>query len=323
MKRKNKYYYNPDNLSFERIERDFRYWMRKSGLYLFIGIIFGIFFLVIFNVYFPSFRERKLQDEKDVLEVYLKSLDKQVAGMKLVLDDLMQRDDNLYRGILGGSPLPTATRKNQPYNKIYYDSIKQATNSQLLSDLVYKIDVLEKAMYTQIKSYEEIINLAKHRQRWLQHVPAIQPILNKDLNRIASGFGVRIHPIYHVQIMHTGMDFSAPLGTDVYATGDGQVSFIGWKQGYGNTIVINHDYGYETYYAHLYKFNVRKGQNVKRGDIIAFVGSTGLSAGYHLHYEVRINGHPVNPRNYFYLDLSPEEYDKMIQLTNNFGNTMD
>ena len=157
----------------------------------------------------------------------------------------------------------------------------------------------------------------------MENIPAIQPVLNKDLKRVASGFGVRIDPVYHVRKFHQGMDFTAPTGTDIYATGNAKVVFSGWKQGYGNTVILDHGFGYQTLYAHLFKSLVREGQRVRRYDVIALVGNTGKSTGPHLHYEVRLHGKPVDPRNYYFYDLSPEEYDKMIQLSNNFGQMLD
>ena len=157
----------------------------------------------------------------------------------------------------------------------------------------------------------------------LQCVPAIQPILNKDLTRTASGFGWRIDPIYRTRRFHAGMDFSAPTGTEIYATGNGTIRKSGWQQGYGNTVEVNHGFGYVTRYAHMQKTNVRVGQKVKRGDVIGFVGNTGKSTGPHLHYEVHYRGKVMNPQNYYFLDLSPEEYDKMVQLSNNAGQMFD
>ena len=197
------------------------------------------------------------------------------------------------------------------------------TNSQLASDLTMKIDLLAKETYIQAKSYDELLELAKTQEVRMENLPAIQPVLNKDLKRTASGYGMRIDPVYHVRRFHAGMDFSAPVGTDVFATGNAKVIFTGWKQGYGNTVELDHGFGYTTLYAHLYKIIVRKGQNVKRGDVIALVGNTGKSTGPHLHYEVRYQDKPVDPRNFYFYDLTPEQYDQMIQLSNNFGHMLD
>ena len=157
----------------------------------------------------------------------------------------------------------------------------------------------------------------------MDNIPAIQPILNKDLKHVASGWGFRVHPIYHTRKFHYGMDFSAKTGTDVFATGNAKVVYSGWRQGYGNMVMLDHGYGYQTLYAHLFKSLVRVGQLVQRGDIIGLVGNTGASVGPHLHYEVHRDGRPVDPRNYYFNDLNPEEYDKMVQMSNNFGQTFD
>ena len=204
-----------------------------------------------------------------------------------------------------------------------YEELARMTNSQLTADLALKVDLLEKGLYVQAKSYEDLVEMAKTQEVRMENIPAIQPVMNKDLTRVASGYGVRIDPVYHVRRMHTGMDFTAPTGTDVYATGNGSVSFVGWKQGYGNTVIVNHGFGYSTLYAHLYKSLVRVGQKVKRGDVIALVGNTGKSTGPHLHYEVRLQDKPIDPRNFYFYDLSPEDYDRMIQLSNNFGEMLD
>ena len=186
-----------------------------------------------------------------------------------------------------------------------------------------KIDLLAKETYIQAKSYDELLELAKTQEVRMENLPAIQPVLNKDLKRTASGYGMRIDPVYHVRRFHAGMDFSAPVGTDVFATGNAKVVFTGWKQGYGNTVELDHGFGYTTLYAHLYKVLVHNGQNVKRGDVIALVGNTGKSTGPHLHYEVRYQDKPVDPRNFYFYDLTPEQYDQMIQLSNNFGHMLD
>ena len=261
--------------------------------------------------------------EKQSLEAQYELLSKRCESMQLVLSDLQQRDDNLYRVILGADPIPMSSRKGINLNADYYDNISRLANTQLAADLTRKVDLLEKQTYVQAKSYEEIIELAKTREIRMENIPAIQPVLNKDLTRVASGYGVRIDPVYHVPKFHAGMDFTAPTGTEVYATGNGKVKFVGWRQGYGNTIVIDHGFGYETLYAHLFQSLVREGQTVKRSDIIALVGNTGKSTGPHLHYEVHFQGHHIDPRNYYFYDLDPEQYDRMVQLSNNYGDMMD
>ena len=319
MTTKKKYKINPDTLVLEQVEHGLRYWLRQTGIYIFGGIVLGVIFLYLFLVFFPSPREKQLLREKEALEAHMTHLHQQVDQMQIVMTDLQQRDDNLYRVLFGAEPIPMSIRQGTQRKIAYYEELASMTNSQLSADLALKVDVLEKEMYVQAKSYDDILEMAKNQEIRMENIPAIQPVMNKDLKRVASGYGMRIDPVYHVRKFHQGMDFTAPTGTEVFATGNAKVKFKGWKQGYGNTVILDHGFGYETLYAHLYKSLVRKGQKVRRSDIIALVGNSGKSTGPHLHYEVRLNGKPVDPRNYYFYDLSPEEYDQMIQLSNNFG----
>ena len=320
---KKKYKINPETLAMEQVEHGLGYWLRQTGIYILAGIVLGVLFLFLFLTFFPSPREKPLQREKEALQSQLEVLNRQVDQMQIVMADLQQRDDNLYRVLFGAEPIPLSIRQGTQRKISYYEQIAQMTNNQLSADLAMKVDVLEKEIYVQAKSYDEVLEMAKNQEVRMENIPAIQPVMNKDLKRVASGYGMRIDPVYHVRKFHQGMDFTAPTGTEVFATGNAKVSFVGWKQGYGNTVILDHGFGYQTLYAHLYKALVRKGQKVRRSDIIALVGNTGKSTGPHLHYEVRLNGRPVDPRNYYFYDLSPEEYDQMIQLSNNFGQMLD
>ena len=320
---KKKYKINPETLAMEQVEHGFRYWVRQTGIYILAGIVIGVFFLYLFLTFFPSPREKQLLREKASLESQLEVLNNQVDQMQVVMTDLQQRDDNLYRVLFGAEPILLSVRQGAQRKIDYYDHLAQMTNSELAADLSLKVDLLEKEIYVQAKSYDEVAQMAKEQEIRMENIPAIQPVMNKDLKRVASGYGMRIDPVYHVRKFHQGMDFTAPTGTEVFATGNAKVDFAGWKQGYGNTVILDHGYGYKTLYAHLYKILVRKGQKVRRSDIIALVGNTGKSTGPHLHYEVRLNNKPVDPRNYYFYDLSPEEYDQMIQLSNNFGQMLD
>lgn len=320
---KKKYKINPETLAMEQVEHGFRYWVRQTGIYILAGIVIGILFLYLFLTFFPSPREKQLLREKASMESQLEVLNSQVDQMQVVMTDLQQRDDNLYRVLFGAEPIPLSVRQGAQRKIDYYEQLAQMTNSELAADLSLKVDLLEKEIYVQAKSYDEVAQMAKEQEIRMENIPAIQPVMNKDLKRVASGYGMRIDPVYHVRKFHQGMDFTAPTGTEVFATGNAKVDFAGWKQGYGNTVILDHGYGYKTLYAHLYKILVRKGQKVRRSDIIALVGNTGKSTGPHLHYEVRLNNKPVDPRNYYFYDLSPEEYDQMIQLSNNFGQMLD
>jgi murein DD-endopeptidase MepM/ murein hydrolase activator NlpD len=321
--RRRHYRINPETLQLEHIEHGFRYWLRRSGGYILGGICIGILFFYVFLYFFPSPREAALIQYNKNLTAQLELMNKQVDQMQVVMSDMAQRDDNLYRAILGAEPIPLSTRLGATQQVSYYDSIARMTNVQLASEVQRKVDILEKEMYVQARSYEEIVELAKNQEVRMENIPAIQPVLNKDLKRMASGYGWRVDPVYHIRRFHEGMDFSAPIGTEIFATGNSTVIFAGWKQGYGQTVDLDHGFGYSTRYAHCSKLLVRPGQKVKRGDVIALVGNTGKSVGPHLHYEVYYQGRPVDPRNFYFYDLSPEDYDKMVQLSSNMGNMLD
>ena len=318
-----KYRINPETLQLERIEHGFRYWFRRTGAYIIGGICLGVIFFYTFLYFFPSPREASLMQYNRNLSAQLEVMGAQVDKMQLIMSDLSQRDDNLYRAMLGAEPIPLSARMGATQQISYYDSLARMTNTQLAADIQRKVDILEKEMYVQARSYEEILELAKNQELRMENIPAIQPVLNKDLKRMASGYGWRVDPVYHIRRFHEGMDFSAPVGTDIFATGNGLVTYSGWRQGYGETVEIDHGFGYATRYAHCSKRIARVGQKVKRGDVIALVGNTGKSTGPHLHYEVHHNGRPIDPRNYYFYDLSPEDYDRMVQLSSNMGNMMD
>ncbi len=321
--RRKHYRINSETLQLERIEHGFRYWLRRSGGYILGGICIGILFFYVFLYFFPSPREASLMQYNKNLIAQLDLMNKQVDQLQIVMSDMAQRDDNLYRAILGAEPIPLSTRLGATQQVSYYDSIARMTNVQLAAEVQRKVDILEKEMYVQARSYEEVVELAKNQEVRMENIPAIQPVLNKDLKRMASGYGWRVDPVYHIRRFHEGMDFSAPIGTEIFATGNSTVIFAGWKQGYGQTVDLDHGFGYTTRYAHCSKLLVRPGQKVKRGDVIALVGNTGKSVGPHLHYEVHYQGRPIDPRNFYFYDLSPEDYDKMVQLSSNMGNMLD
>ena len=321
--KKTKYLFNSSTLSWEKEESSWSDLVRKITWPFVIGLLVAISAFLVFALFVPSPKEKQLQAKYDATLTQYELLSKQVDGMQEVMNDLEQRDANLYRALLQAEPIPTASRLRGSMDANYYDSLATHTGSQLIADVTSKVDQLEKSLYVQAKSYDEILLLAKESEIKMENIPAIQPVLNKDLTRVASGYGWRVDPVYHTRRFHEGMDFTAPTGTDVYATGNGTVSFSGWRQGFGNCVIIDHGFNYESLYAHLVKSLVRPGQQVKRGDIIALVGCTGKSTGPHLHYEVHFKGLPVDPRNFYFMDLSPEDYDRMVQLANNAGNMLD
>lgn len=322
MTKKAKFHFNPETLSFERVETSARNILKKIFIHLFSSAFIGFLFFIGFSFFIDSPEEKQLKKDLKTMKIQYRLLDKKIDRLSKVSKDLQQRDNNLYRVIFQAEPLPDYTSGNYQNNELI-NELSDKSSHKILNETSQKVEALSKQIYSQIKSYDEIVELLKTNETKLQNIPAIQPILNKDLTRIASGFGYRIDPIYHTRKMHTGMDFTAPIGTDIYATGNGTVTFAGWKQGYGNTIIIDHGFGYETLYAHLKNIKVRERQKINRTDIIGTVGNTGKSTGPHLHYEVFFKGQHVDPLNYYFLDLSPEEYDKMIQLAQNAGQVLD
>lgn len=323
MAKKIKFHFNPETLNYEPIIHTFAHKLKQIGLHLFSGISLGALFFFIFVTIFDSPEEKQLGLEKSRIQSQYKVLERQLDEVQEVLTDMQERDDNLYRVILQAEPISLEVRRAISANSDYYDQLLRMTNSEIVVTTTKKLNELRKQLYIQSKSYDDLIVLSKNKETMLEHIPAIQPVLNKDLKRMASGYGWRIDPIYRSRRFHAGMDFTAPTGTDIYATGNGTIKYAGWKQGYGNTVEINHGFGYMTLYGHMHKINVKTGQKVKRGDVIGLVGNTGKSTGPHLHYEVHFKGQVMNPANYYFLDLSPEEYDRMVQMSNNSGMMMD
>jgi murein DD-endopeptidase MepM/ murein hydrolase activator NlpD len=320
-----KYYYDPKTLSYRKIEKDWkkrvREWLLLSvGIALFAGLSY-----LVLNNYIDSPKELRLKRELDQMKFQFELLNKRMNQVDLVLRDLQNRDDNIYRVIFEADPIPLSVRQAGFGGANRYKELEGYENATLLKESAQRLDILTKKLYVQSKSFDEVIKMAGEKEDLIASIPAIQPIANQDLSRIASGFGFRIHPIYKVPKMHTGIDFSAPTGTPIYATGNGTVINDQnlRNSGYGNYVMLDHGFGYQTLYAHVSRTNVRVGQKVKRGDVIAFVGSTGQSTAPHLHYEVIKNGVKVNPINFFFNDLSPEEYDRLIEMASNINQSFD
>lgn len=321
--RKTYYLYNPNTLNYERV-----YPSNKDRLFtvlrhLSTGIAFGVatFFVMMHLVDSPM--ESQLRKENRLLQTQYEVLSLRLNNALDVLDDIQQRDENLYRAIFQAESIPESVRKAGFGGTNRYEHLMSLSNPELVVSTTQKMDMLRKQLYIQSNSLEELISLGKNQEERSKCIPAIQPISNKDLRRTASGYGVRIDPIYRTPRFHSGMDFSAKVGTEIYATGNGVVTFAAWKQGYGNCLIIDHGYGYQTLYGHMSKFKKRVGQKVTRGEVIGEVGNTGKSTGPHLHYEVIVRGKHDNPSKYYYMDLSPEEYDRMIQIAENHGQVMD
>lgn len=322
MARKVYYKYNPNTLTYERVYPSFGARVFAIFRYLFLGILIGGLFFYAFYYFIESPREKKLRQEYEQMATQYRILEHRLDEALEVMNDVQQRDDNLYRIIMQAEPIDVAAR-NAGVNDSHYNELQNLSDADLIISSTKKLDLLRRQLYVQSNSFNEIMELVKKNDDRISCLPAIQPISNKDLKRTASGYGWRMDPIYHTRKFHAGMDFAANTGTPVYATANGKVIFAGRKQGYGNTVIIDHGYNYRTLYAHLHKISTKRGKEVIRGEVIAEVGSTGKSTGPHLHYEVIYNGRHQNPINYYFFDLTPEDYDMMIQLAENNGLVMD
>ena len=319
-----KYYYDTKTLSYKRIELSVANKIKKILYFFFGSALTGFFMVVIFLQFFDSPKEKIWNREIQQLSIQYKIIQNKLEKAEIVLDDLQKRDDNIYRLIFEADPIPKSIRKAGYGGVNRYQDLTGFNNSELVISTSKKIDQVTKQLYIQSKSFDEIIDLAKNKTTMLASIPAIQPVSNKDLSRMASGFGNRIHPIYKTKKFHAGMDFSAKTGTPIYATGDGEISKVKRsRKGYGNHVVINHGFGYKTLYAHMSKYIVKKRQKVKRGDIIGYVGNTGTSVAPHLHYEVHKDGKKINPVNFYYNDLTPEQFEKMLLISSQSNQSFD
>jgi murein DD-endopeptidase MepM/ murein hydrolase activator NlpD len=286
--------------------------------------VFAFLVIVVFATFFDSPKEKQLKREIAQLELQYKLLRNRMSRVDQVLAELQEKDDDIYRVIFEAEPIPNSVRNAGFGGVNRYRELEQLANSDIVIGTTKRLDELTKQLVVQSRSFDEVIALAENKEEMLASIPAIQPVANEKLKRVASGFNYRIHPIYKVRHFHTGIDFTAPRGTEVYATGDGKVhDVIMKKRGYGYHVIINHGYGYKTLYAHMSKFKVRKGEKIKRGDVIGYVGSTGTSTAPHLHYEVIKNGEKINPMNFFFNDLTPAEYEKVLELSSQSNQSFD
>jgi murein DD-endopeptidase MepM/ murein hydrolase activator NlpD len=312
-----KYYYDTETCRYERIKKGKWDVFLNSLGFLSVSLVLAVTIVMVSNLYFDSPKEAGLKKENEELRLYYDMMEKDVSRLNEMLAALQDRDDNIYRIIFEAEPIPSTIRQagvggTERYKELLEKGLRR--EDLILSNL-QKIDQLKKQMYIQTKSYDDIIRMANDKEQMWASIPAIQPISNQELKRMASGFGMRMHPIYKVRKLHAGCDFSAPRGTPIYATGDGEVRLVRSQySGYGKEIEIDHGYGYITKYAHLDKFNVKKGQKVKRGEVIGYVGNTGSSTAPHLHYEVIKDRKKVNPMNFFFQDLNADEYEKLLEL---------
>ncbi len=319
---KNRYRFNNKTLEFEKVEFTIKDHFFKLLSHLLLGLA-AVIIVIAFNLV-ETPREKIQQREIQYLRHNYEILNDRIEHIFVVAEDLQDRDDNIYRVIFESEPIPSSMRRAGFGGTDRYARLSGYKHTDIVIEATRKMDIISGQLYVQSKSFDEVFDMAKNKEKLLAALPAIQPVSNRDPRRIASYYGYRTDPFYKIKKFHEGLDFSAPIGTEIYATGDGTVTRIErLRGGYGNYILIDHGFSYQTLYAHLSKFNVKRGQKVKRGQVIGYVGNTGKSTAPHLHYEVRRNGRPVNPVHYFYNDITPEEYDQLIELSARPGQSMD
>lgn len=319
-----RYKYNTKTLSYEKAVTPIRTRIFRIISFLGTASVIGVISVIIAFKYFDSPKEKQLRRDLEKMKTQYDLLNKRMDNLALVLDDLEDRDDNIYRSIFETDSIPNDIRRSGFGGADRYLDLQGYEGSDLMVLTTQRVDQLAKQMYIQSKSYDEVIKLAENKEKLLSSIPSIMPISVKDLKGTPSGFGYRTHPIYKIVKMHTGMDFNAVIGTPIYATGDGVVERADAEaSGYGNHVVINHGFGYETLYGHMSEILVKPGQEVKRGEVIGKVGNTGTSSGPHVHYEVIRNGNKINPVSYYFLDLTPLEYQEIIKQSNQSNQSFD
>ena len=318
-----KYYYDADTLSYRKIDVKKSDYYKKTVFGILAVLLTAFIGFIIFSQFIMSPNERAINRENENLQLNLDLLSKRIVESSAVLNQLQERDNNIYRMYFEANPIPNEQRKAGFGGVNRYKSLEGYDNSKMIKQLTKDIDILSKQLVIQSKSLDEIVILAKEKEKMLAAIPAILPVKLVDLTRMASGYKWRMHPILKIRKFHKGMDFTAPTGTPIYASGNGKVIRSSRSATYGRVVYINHGYGYTTIYAHMSKIKAKRGQNVKRGDLIGYVGNTGRSVSAHLHYEVRKNGKALNPINFYYGDLTPEEFAAMQKASEEEGQSYD
>lgn len=311
-----KYIFNHRTLSYEKYRISWKKRLLQGFSYLISTMVFALVIVLTAYNFFGSPKERMQAREIEYLNLQYEILHERLDKLNVLLADMQERDDNIYRVIFEADPIPTSVRQAGYGGVDRYDKLKGYQKSDMVIEAAEKLDRIASQLYVQSKSFDEVFDMARNKAEMLAAIPAIKPLRDYEIHRISSYFGMRMDPFYKVQKFHRGIDFSAANGTPIYATGDGSVVRLERsRRGYGNILTIDHGFGYVTRYAHLKEFKVRRGEKVKRGQLIATVGNTGKSTAPHLHYEVHKNGRPVNPIHFFFNDLTPEEYETILELS--------
>lgn len=319
-----RYQYNTKSLKIEKVQVSMKERLKRLAGSMAFGLVFGVLVIVLAYNFMSSPREKVLQNEVEQYKLQYKIMNDRLEKVQKVLTDVQDRDDNIYRVIFEAEPIPSEVRKAGFGGVDRYEHLEGLANSAIVVNTAKRLDQITSQLVVQSKSYDEVFKLAKNKEKLVASIPAIQPVDFHDLRRIGSLFGYRTDPFYKVMKFHEGIDFTAPIGTPIYATGDGVVELAEYNSGgYGNEIMINHGFTYETRYAHLSKMKVKVGQKVKRGEIIGLMGNTGKSTAPHCHYEVHKAGVPMNPIYFFFNDITPTEYAAMLELSSKPSQTLD
>ncbi|MFZ4056768.1 MAG: M23 family metallopeptidase, partial [Ferruginibacter sp.] len=309
-----KYFYNTHTLRYEKVEIPLRVKLLRVFGFLSGLLVSSVVVIWLYTKFIPHPTDKEIQIKYELLKDNFATLNDKVKSLQDEMASLEKRDNEVYRSIFEANPVPDSARALLTEKQKEIKKVSVMSDDELSKDIALRLNNISARIQYQMGSYEQIEKLINNKEEKLACIPAIQPVANKDLTRVASGYGMRIHPIYGIPKMHNGLDFTASQGTPIYATGDGIVTNADFGNGFGNHVVINHGYGYETYYAHMVRIKARNGQRVKRGEVIGWVGSTGASTGPHCHYEVHINGNAVDPVYFFYNDLNAEQYDRLLKL---------
>lgn len=313
--KKVKYYYNTHTLRYEKLSTPLRVRLLQVFGYIAASIVTGILIFAITFRYVDSPKEKLMRQQNDDLKQNYRVLNERLKQLELQMAEIANRDNNVYRSIFESLPIPDSARVKEMEKKKEVSLVQSMGENELIISMTSQLNNLSLRMAYQLKSFDAIANMVKNKEQLLAAIPSIQPVSNRNLSRVASGFGYRIDPIYKDRRLHAGLDFTAPMGTPIYATADGVIKDAGFNTGgYGNRVLINHGFGYETMYAHLVKIKARVGQKIKRGEVIGYVGNSGKSTGPHCHYEVHRYGTPVDPIYYFYNDLTPAQFDRILKL---------
>ena len=313
--KKIKYYYNTHTLRYEKLETPLRVKLIRIFGFIAAALVTAMIITFFAFRFIGSPNEKLLRSENERMKDRYKELSKEVKDIQLQMAELEKRDNDVYRSIFEANPIPDSARAKELEKELQIAKVEGMEESDLVNSIISTLNNLSSRVRAQQTSFKEVTDLVKNKEKLLAATPAIQPLSNKDLKRIASGFGYRIDPVYKTAKLHPGLDFTAPAGTPIYATADGIIEFAGNRgDGYGNVVIINHGFGYKTLYGHMYRIKIRSSQRVIRGEVIGWVGSTGKSTGPHCHYEVIKNGNKIDPIYFFYNDLTPEQFDRLLKV---------